>query len=242
MKKVEIDKNELKKLVENGLKIKELSDIFGVSIATIKRNMSEIGVKSNYSVFKNTITKCLCCEEEFTDLKSNNRKFCSSSCSATFNNKLKVKIEKEIKVKPKRERDYRSVGVCLNCECEIIKNDGKGERKYCSLECQSIFKVKSKFEKIKNGDITLNFKQYKKYLIHKYGNKCMDCGWDKVNSYSGKVPIELEHIDGNSENNSLDNLKLLCPNCHSLTPTYKALNVGKGRHSRRERYKEGKSF
>jgi len=70
----------------------------------------------------------------------------------------------------------------------------------------------------------------------------MECGWDKRNPLSNKIPIELEHIDGNSENNMLENLKLLCPNCHSLTPTYKALNTGNGRAFRRERYKIGKSF
>lgn len=70
----------------------------------------------------------------------------------------------------------------------------------------------------------------------------MECGWCEVNPISGKVPIELEHIDGDSNNNSLENLKLLCPNHHSLTPTYKYLNKGKGRHSRRERYNKGKSY
>ena len=48
----------------------------------------------------------------------------------------------------------------------------------------------------------------------------MDCGWCEKNKKTGNIPIQLEHIDGHSENNSLDNLKLLCPNCHSLTPTY----------------------
>ena len=70
----------------------------------------------------------------------------------------------------------------------------------------------------------------------------MECGWNKINPITNKVPIELEHIDGNSENNSLDNLKLLCPNCHSLTPTYKALNIGNGRYKRMKRYKDGKSY
>jgi 5-methylcytosine-specific restriction endonuclease McrA len=54
--------------------------------------------------------------------------------------------------------------------------------------------------------------------------------------------MELEHIDGNSENNSLDNLSIICPNCHSQTPTYKGANKGKGRHYRRVRYSQGKSF
>ena len=52
----------------------------------------------------------------------------------------------------------------------------------------------------------------------------------------------IDHIDGNSENNNLSNLRVICPNCDSLTPTYKGLNKGNGRAYRRERYKEGKSY
>lgn len=55
----------------------------------------------------------------------------------------------------------------------------------------------------------------------------MECGWDKINKYSNKCPIELEHIDGNHDNNKIENVRLLCPNCDSLTPTYKGLNRGK---------------
>jgi hypothetical protein len=54
--------------------------------------------------------------------------------------------------------------------------------------------------------------------------------------------VEVEHKDGNSENNAPENVCLLCPNCHSQTDTYKAKNKGKGRHSRRMRYQEGKSY
>ena len=70
----------------------------------------------------------------------------------------------------------------------------------------------------------------------------MKCGWEEINNISKKSPIELNHIDGNSENNSISNLELLCPNHHSLTPTYRSLNKGNGRFKRRQRYKEGKSF
>ena len=94
--------------------------------------------------------------------------------------------------------------------------------------------------RISNGRAST--KTLKRFLIENYGDKCMECGWCEINKVTGKVPIELEHIDGNSENNSLENLKLLCPNCHSLTPTYKALNSGNGRYKRMERYKEGKSY
>jgi hypothetical protein len=39
------------------------------------------------------------------------------------------------------------------------------------------------------------------------------------------IPLELDHIDGNHENNNLSNLRLLCPNCHALTDTYRGKNI-----------------
>lgn len=39
------------------------------------------------------------------------------------------------------------------------------------------------------------------------------------------IPLELDHINGDSKDNSLENLRLLCPNCHALTPTYRGKNI-----------------
>jgi predicted HNH restriction endonuclease len=50
------------------------------------------------------------------------------------------------------------------------------------------------------------------------------------------VILGIDHIDGNSENNTENNLVLLCPNCYSLTPNYKNLNKSKGRLWRRKKY------
>lgn len=72
----------------------------------------------------------------------------------------------------------------------------------------------------------------RRYLFEKYESKCCECGWSKVNPTTNKVPLEVEHIDGNWVNNKEENLKLLCPNCHSLTSTYRSLNKGKGRKVR----------
>jgi 5-methylcytosine-specific restriction endonuclease McrA len=52
--------------------------------------------------------------------------------------------------------------------------------------------------------------------------RCSDC---KLDTWMDQpIPLELDHIDGNHQNNALDNLRLLCPNCHSLTPTFRGKN------------------
>lgn len=67
------------------------------------------------------------------------------------------------------------------------------------------------------------------YILEKYDHKCSRCEWGERNPYTGKIPLELEHIDGNYLNNNEDNLTIVCPNCHSLTPTYKGANKENGR-------------
>ncbi len=68
-------------------------------------------------------------------------------------------------------------------------------------------------------------------LLHERGHRCEVC---KLDSWMGvPIPIELDHIDGDAFNNEESNLRLLCPNCHAQTPTYKGRNHGKGRKSRK---------
>lgn len=53
--------------------------------------------------------------------------------------------------------------------------------------------------------------------------KCEECGWSQM-SGDGRIPVELDHVNGDSHDNRLKNLRILCPNCHSLKPTHRALN------------------
>lgn len=52
----------------------------------------------------------------------------------------------------------------------------------------------------------------------------------------------LDHIDGDGSNHVRANVRMICPNCDSQLPTFKARNRGKGRHFRRERYRAGLSY
>lgn len=54
--------------------------------------------------------------------------------------------------------------------------------------------------------------------------KCQECGWSEK-SEDGRLPLELDHINGDSHDNRLKNLRILCPNCHSLKPTHRGSNT-----------------
>lgn len=64
-----------------------------------------------------------------------------------------------------------------------------------------------------------SFSQIRRRVISERWNSCESCGRDKVNIH-WTCPVQIHHIDWDSENNSPINLQVLCPNCHSLTNNY----------------------
>jgi hypothetical protein len=128
-----------------------------------------------------------------------------------------------------------NINNCLNCNTSISK-----DAQYCSNKCQKDYEYKMYIHNWKKGKVNGMRGKYQislhivRYLFEKYNYKCCQCGWSKKNIYTGKIPLEVEHIDGNYLNNSEENLILLCPNCHSLTSTYKGLNKGHGRKDRKK--------
>ena len=127
--------------------------------------------------------------------------------------------------------------ICKNCN---KKFKGKGDRKYCSTECFRLYSKKCVREKLLSGDNTLHPRHYKEYLVEIHGEKCEKCEWAEVHNITGNVPIQLHHIDGNSDNNKLDNLELLCPNCHALTDNYGSLNRN-GQSTYRKKYRNDRN-
>jgi len=137
-----------------------------------------------------------------------------------------------------------SMKYCCNCGARFTK---RHQIKYCSNKCQSNFKYKTYIQEWKQGKVDGNrgivarniSGHLKRYMIEKFGEKCSLCGWDERHSSTNQVPIEIDHIDGNAENNLEKNLRLLCPNCHALIPSFKNLNKGSGRKWRTAKYIKG---
>ncbi len=133
---------------------------------------------------------------------------------------------------------------CLNCGQET----NSPLAKYCSNKCQMGHKYKLYIDKWLDGEISglqghgVVSNHIKRYLREKFENKCSLCEWSVINIKTGKVPLVADHIDGNWRNNVESNLRLICPNCDALLPTYAGLNRGNGRRQRivSNRVREGR--
>lgn len=154
--------------------------------------------------------------------KNNKPLYCGYSCS----NKSRTVLNKL---------------TCNWCNKKFIPKRNIKFRKFCSFECGGFFIGNERYLSfIKNWKMGTEdgctcLKGHKissylrKYLFDKYQNSCCECGWSVVHPVTGLIPLEVDHIDGNCTNNAENNLRLVCPNCHSLSPTYRALNKGNGR-------------
>lgn len=71
----------------------------------------------------------------------------------------------------------------------------------------------------------------RKYLLEEADYKCSQCGFSGFHPVGGWSILEIDHINGLSYDNRPENLRVLCPNCHAMTPTFRASNIGVGKQS-----------
>lgn len=141
--------------------------------------------------------------------------YCSRRCAAIVNNSKHPK---------------RSPGVvnCLVCKKALHP----ANKDACSIECRGKLRQQRfiedwvsdpSFGSTSTGAIK---SAARRHLLEQVNYKCSRCGWCEVSEFVGhKKPIlTVDHIDGNWRNNAIDNLVVLCYNCHTLTPTFGSLN------------------
>ena len=171
---------------------------------------------------------CLHCGKlivgEYIDKK---RKYCSQSCCASHTN---------IGIRRRGEEPKK----CLMCGKKLNRSN----KKYCSYECNSKYvwiKAKEKIELTGVfGDCDYTARRFaKRYLIERDGHKCSRCG--NAEWMGELIPLISDHIDGDHNNNKVENLRLVCGNCDMQLPTFAGKNKGNGREWRRNYYRTGNS-
>lgn len=185
-------------------------------------------------LYNDSPKKCKKCKKIIPYEKRMND-YCNSSCFASMNNigicRNKNYYDKLRKPKPiKKGVRKKVIKICKLCGKEnLCRETSDG---FCNYNHARLYKTK---HMIDSGEANHSNKHsVRSYLIYLHNGKCEQCN---NNEWFGcKLSLEMHHIDGDVDNMKLENLKLLCPNCHSITDNYKSKN--KHKNSNRKMYKK----
>jgi len=154
-------------------------------------------------------------------------RFCSAKCSRSFSTS---KNRAEINKKVSNSLSGRSSNKHEKCDtCNRLfgsKNTLDSHKEHCSENQNKVLRDRKKSQMIEK-ELSHPFEKIKKSyrkekILRDQLGKCNKCGLDKW--LGEEITLELEHKDGNHSNDSRENLELLCPNCHSMTNTWRGRN------------------
>lgn len=102
---------------------------------------------------------------------------------------------------------------CQECQKQLIRRPSSvSENNFCSKSCSASYRNKRNLgEKHPNFKAQANIRNYRARCLQYYGAVCQNCGYDKY-----EAMLDVHHKDGRRENNSLENLEVLCVWCHAL--------------------------
>lgn len=127
--------------------------------------------------------------------------------------------------------------VCRNCN-KTYHSSYSSFGFYCSNKCQGEFKRKNNIKKYLNNEIqgwygrTRQLASFvREYILNLRGSMCEICKWSEVHPVDKRPLVEIDHIDGDAENCRPENLRILCPNHHAMTSTFRNRN----KNSKRQR-------
>lgn len=170
-------------------------------------------------------TNCHHCNKELRNIRKDRpRKYCNNICQGNY---LKQYADEQYNLNPK---------LCKQCQQPLTRDQKNDGNEFCCSSCAAIYTSSLKPKviqpplkyKLKSNDDTpfdmLTYNNKIRRIMKEQDNSCAHCHRDNWMGYP--IKFQIDHIDGNRENNTRDNLEALCPTCHSFTPTWGAKNKG----------------
>ncbi len=150
---------------------------------------------------------CEFCNSPFQySSRETEKRFCDHSCAAKANNP-KSTVWK----------------ACTFCQTLYTNHRSKG---FCSVSCKDKHRLSQWLSGQLSGSTKYGYASYiKPYLMNEANHRCSQCGFSGSHPTTGNSILQVDHIDGDYLNNSRTNLRILCPNCHTMTENYGSLNT-----------------